>query len=136
MKKPDVSLNGKIVKRIIIGEIVGFFLVIATAWITALFDPPYFFFHQVFTSIDIFETSFETVIIIILAVFVILFTNRLVRQIKYLEGFMVICASCKKIKTGDEWVQIEKIISESSNVMFSHGICPACAEKLYGDVIK
>jgi len=129
-------LKSKIGKLIIIGETAGFFLIIATAWITALFDPPYIFFHQGFKPIDIYETAFETFMILVVAVFVILYTGRLFSQIKYLEDFMVICASCKKVKVGEEWVQIEQIISEKSDVKFSHGICENCAQKLYSDFLK
>src|SRR3972149_6648286 len=56
------------------------------------------------------------------------------REIKTLRGFLPICASCKKIRddTG-YWTQIEAYISKHSEAEFSHGICPDCATKLYGD---
>ncbi len=31
------------------------------------------------------------------------------------------------------WQQIEQYIESKSDAQFSHGICPECAEKLYGD---
>ena len=51
------------------------------------------------------------------------------RRIKRLEGIIPICMYCKKIR--DEkasWEQMEKYISEHSDAMFSHGICPECYE--------
>lgn len=55
-----------------------------------------------------------------------------VAQVKVLSGLLPICASCKKIRddTG-YWSQMETYIHEHSEAEFSHGICPACSEKLY-----
>ena len=40
-----------------------------------------------------------------------------------------ICASCKNIKvTEEKWITVEEYFSD---IVFSHGICPACCEKLY-----
>jgi PAS domain S-box-containing protein len=51
---------------------------------------------------------------------------------KVLNGFIPICASCKKIRDEkNQWVQIESYISEKTKADFSHGICPECAKSLY-----
>ncbi len=40
-----------------------------------------------------------------------------------------ICASCRKINTKEHnWINVEDYFTD---VMFSHGICPACCKKLY-----
>jgi hypothetical protein len=56
---------------------------------------------------------------------------RLARRIKILEGFLHICAGCKKIQVQDRWEQLEKYISEHSQAEFSHSLCPECMKKLY-----
>jgi len=54
-------------------------------------------------------------------------------EIKTLSGLLPICASCKKIRDDKGyWNQIEVYIRDHSEATFSHGICPPCAEKLYG----
>ena len=54
-------------------------------------------------------------------------------DLKILSGLLPICASCKKIRDDKGyWNQIELYIRDRSEAEFSHGICPACAEKLYG----
>ncbi len=54
------------------------------------------------------------------------------KEIKVLRGIIPICASCKKIRDDEGyWQQVEAYISEHSEAMFSHGICPDCMEKLY-----
>lgn len=57
-------------------------------------------------------------------------------EVRTLSGFLPICASCKKIRDDSGyWKQIEGYLSEHADVTFSHGICPDCAKKLYGDFI-
>lgn len=57
------------------------------------------------------------------------------RNIKILSGLIPICASCKKIRDDDGyWHQIEQYINEHSDAVFSHGLCPACAKKMYPDL--
>jgi DNA-binding response OmpR family regulator len=51
-------------------------------------------------------------------------------QVKQLEGIIPICMYCKKIRDDhDSWQQLEKYISEHSEALFSHGMCPSCAEE-------
>ena len=58
-------------------------------------------------------------------------------QIKTLSGLIPICASCKKIRDDKGyWNQLETYIQEHTEAEFSHGICPECMKKLYGDVIE
>jgi DNA-binding NtrC family response regulator len=55
------------------------------------------------------------------------------KEIKTLKGFLPICASCKKIRDDKGyWTQIETYIRARSEAEFSHGLCPECADKLYG----
>ncbi len=51
-------------------------------------------------------------------------------EIKTLKGFIPICASCKKIRDDEGyWNQLEAYISKHTDAVFTHGICPQCAEK-------
>lgn len=60
-----------------------------------------------------------------------------VAKIKVLNGLIPICASCKKIRDDKGyWDQLEGYIQSHSEAKFSHGVCPECAEKLYGDFYK
>ena len=57
-------------------------------------------------------------------------------RIKRLKGLLPICANCKKIRddTG-YWNNVEAYITEHSEAVFSHGICPECMKKLYPDFV-
>lgn len=51
-------------------------------------------------------------------------------RVKLLEGIIPICMYCKQIRSDDEaWHQLEQYISDHSNAMFSHSICPSCFDK-------
>ena len=52
-------------------------------------------------------------------------------KVKTLKGLLPICAWCKKIRDDrGYWQQIEAYIRDHSEADFSHGICPACVQKV------
>ena len=56
-------------------------------------------------------------------------------KVRTLSGLLPICSSCKKIRDDEGyWNQLEAYIQEHSNAVFSHGLCPGCAKKLYPEV--
>ena len=64
-------------------------------------------------------------------------------HIKRLEGLVPICAGCKKMlvdggdpKASEEWISLEKYISDRSEASFTHGLCPDCVKKMYGEIRK
>ncbi len=51
------------------------------------------------------------------------------KQIRTLEKLIPICSYCKKIRADkDYWQEVEAYISEHTDTMFSHSICPECYE--------
>ncbi len=53
-------------------------------------------------------------------------------KIKTLTGLLPICTNCKKIRDDDGyWNQLEQYITSRSDVLFTHGLCPDCMDKLY-----
>jgi hypothetical protein len=58
--------------------------------------------------------------------------EKAMEEVRVLQGFLPICASCKRIRDLEgSWTLLEKYISEHSEVMFSHGLCPECTRKLF-----
>jgi hypothetical protein len=54
------------------------------------------------------------------------------QEIKILRGIIPICTSCKKVRDDEGyWQQVETYISDHSEALFSHGVCPDCMEELY-----
>ena len=58
-------------------------------------------------------------------------------EIRTLKGLIPICASCKKIRDDEGfWHQLEVYIGKHTDAVFSHGICPECAEELYPEYCR
>ena len=123
MNRPvDGMSKGRLSRRVIAFEATGFTMAAATCWITELFDPPF----------NLTQLAIETLAIAIVGILTIRWSFSTVQRVKYLEGFMVVCAACKSVKVDDKWVSIEHIMHEAPDLVISHGICPDCALKLYG----
>lgn len=55
---------------------------------------------------------------------------------KALSGFISICAWCKRVRMQDnEWAPLDAYVRSQTDAKFSHGICPACKERAYGDLL-
>ncbi len=58
-------------------------------------------------------------------------------HVKLLQGLLPICSYCKKIRNDKNyWQQVEAFISEHSEAVFSHGICPDCFSKIVSPQLK
>ncbi|MDF3130638.1 ABC transporter substrate-binding protein [Kiritimatiellaeota bacterium B1221] len=58
--------------------------------------------------------------------------QKLLKEIKTLQGIIPICSSCKKIRNDSgDWQQMEAYIRAHTEAEFSHGICQDCIKKLY-----
>jgi hypothetical protein len=52
--------------------------------------------------------------------------------VRTLSDLLPICSSCKKIRDDQGyWSAIETYITNHSQILFSHGICPDCMRRLY-----
>lgn len=52
-------------------------------------------------------------------------------HVKRLQGILPICMYCRKVRNDQNyWQKVESYISDHSDVLFSHGICPECLPKV------
>lgn len=62
--------------------------------------------------------------------------DRALAEAQTLHGLLPTCAFCKAIRdSGGQWQPIETYISQHSAAQFSHGVCPECVEKHYGEFL-
>ncbi len=60
--------------------------------------------------------------------------NETLAKVKTLSGLLPICAWCKKIRDDQGyWNSVEEYISGHTQAEFSHGMCPACFEKIVAE---
>ena len=58
-------------------------------------------------------------------------------NVRKLSGLLPICPHCKKVRNDQGfWQQVEDYVSARCDTSFSHGICPECMEKHYGQYLK
>lgn len=60
-----------------------------------------------------------------------------IARMNVLRGLLPICSSCKKIRDDQGyWTQVEQFVSERTEARFTHGVCPDCMRKLYGNLMN
>ena len=132
-------MKSKTLRIITISQLSIFLLLLCLTLGNEIIDIPHYVFHDAPTlySQRSGEIIIELSIFFIVMVFEAVLLKNLYKRIRLLEGFLPICANCKKIRnTEDQWEQIEKYITKHSLAQFSHGICPDCARQLYPDLYK
>jgi len=130
-------MKNKTLRILIVSQVSIILLLMCLTLGNEIIDIPHYVFGDTRTS---YSQRFNE-IWIELSIFITVMTIQIVlfmkwyRRIRILEGFMSICANCKKIKTAeDQYEQIEEYITRHSLAQFSHGICPDCARKLYPEL--
>ena len=118
-------------KKIIRIEIIGFLIVIIISWLDELLDIPHIFFGASPSPINYFESIFESTLISVIAIIIIVITHMLLQRLNFLEGIFPVCSFCKKIRIKKQWIPIERYIRDRSEADFSHSVCPECAEQHY-----
>jgi hypothetical protein len=116
--------------------ITQFFILLVFLTLTLcneVFDIPHLLFGDPATSAwqRKSEMNIEIIIFALVVLIEYLMVSNLLKRIKVLEGFIPICANCKKIRHQDNWEQMETYISRHSLAEFTHSICPDCMKKLY-----
>jgi Membrane-associated sensor domain len=100
-------------------KIASFFLIYHATIVVTLTTPYRNMFHKLVESRDAQEH-------------VIVELEEALQQVKLLQGFLPICASCKQVRDDNGyWSQIEQYISDHSDVQFSHSLCPKCAQEQF-----
>jgi hypothetical protein len=60
-----------------------------------------------------------------------------ITQMSKLRAIVPICSQCKRIRNDAEyWQQVDAYFHEFIGVDFSHGLCPECLHKVYGEYVK
>lgn len=58
-------------------------------------------------------------------------------EVKTLQGIIPMCCNCQKIRDDEGyWEKVDEYIARHSDADITHGICPACREKLYPGLSK
>ena len=115
-------------RRIIVVEIVGFSLGVCGIWADEFLNLPALLFGPSPQAQYWGEAEIESLWLIGLGVLTVWSSVRLMREIGRLRSFVVMCAWCRKIRVGGEWVPIENYLA-SERRETTHGVCEDCARQ-------
>ena len=110
-------------------ENIGFLTIIILSWANELLELPRYVFGGD-TRINWRESAMETVVVLMVWLVVHVVTKKLLARLYHLEGFLKICAWCRKVAREDEWLSMEMFFERGFSVKTSHGMCPDCARKM------
>ena len=114
-------------EKVILGlELVGFGAVIALIWLDEYVDIPFKILGALKTPPRPQEFWFESLAVLFVAIAVIVSTLWIFRRLRMLEGFIQVCAWCRKVNLGEEWISFEQYLKREHDVQSSHSICPEC----------
>lgn len=116
-----------IYEKVILGlELFGFGAVIFVLWLDEYIDVPFRFFGALPTPARPQEFWFEAVIVLLVATAVVAATLWVFRRLRFLEGFIQVCAWCRKVEVDGDWIAFEQYLKRAHDVHSTHGICPTC----------
>lgn len=124
--------NKKVFGKIIALELICFFTMIVSFWLCEIVELPHLLLGSSETPINAGEACIETSIFLVCGGWMVLQTRRLIKQIRYLEGFLHVCAFCQKINIDGEWIPLQTYIKQQTEAQISHSFCPECYAKHFG----
>jgi hypothetical protein len=114
-------------EKVILGlELIGFAAVLAVLWLDEYVDVPFRILGALRTPARPQEFWCEALAVLLVATGVVLATLWVFRRLRFLENFIQVCAWCRKVNVGEEWVSFEQYLKREHDVKSSHGICPTC----------
>jgi hypothetical protein len=131
-----LSLDKRVRLRVIIGICVILLMANLDAMIDAVIHPDIPYFDQEHLIVGG-GTGIVTAILFGMLSIYVATLKRAMNEIKTLEGLLPICSACHKIRTPDNnWHILEKYITDRTEAVFTHGLCPDCAKNLYPEMFK
>jgi hypothetical protein len=116
-----------VLRRILLLEATAFLAIVVIIWLDEVLDLPHLLFRAPPTPLRVGEGLLESILTLAVGIGVVLVTGRAFRRIEYLESLIVMCAWCRRVREGGEWVTVELFLERQHRAQTSHGIRDACA---------
>jgi hypothetical protein len=112
--------------KVMLYQNAGFVAIIALMFLDELLALPSLIFGDQALISDFRESSLKMLLILAVWFLVAGSTRRIMARVRYLEGFMRICAWCHHIDFKGRWVSMEDFMQHGFDTPTTHGICPKC----------
>lgn len=112
--------------KILLYQSLGFLSIIGLSWLDESLGLSTLIFGE-HSFVPEFHASILAMLFI-LAVWLLVTasTRRMLERVKYLEGFLKVCAWCRRIDHKGQWMPLEDFMREGFDTPTSHGICETC----------
>ncbi len=125
----EPAKNKRTVEKILWIECIGFALLIALSWVDELAGLPHVLLGGAVQP-NWREAAMESIAISLVWLIVFGLTRRTLRRFRYLESLLTMCAWCRKLQRGADWVSLEDYCVRELGIDISHGLCPQCGRNL------
>jgi hypothetical protein len=122
-----VTTRRVVLRRILILESAAFLVIGAIIWLDEVLDLPHLLFRAPPTPLRVQEALLESILTLAVGIGVVSVTWRAFRRIEYLESLIVVCAWCRRVRDGGDWLTMEAFLERQHHAQTTHGICEACA---------
>ena len=114
------------ITKILLYQAVGFLALILISWLAEVTNLRALVLGEHPYISDFSESALEMLFVLAVWLFVANSTRRLLGHVRYLQGFMRVCAWCRHIHHKGEWIRLEQFMQEGFDTPTTHGICPEC----------
>jgi hypothetical protein len=115
---------------------IGFGFMMLLLWLEDLIGLSYLVFGGAPHVSDWRDAAMESLLLVIVWALVFSVTKRLLEHLLYLEGFLRVCAWCRKVGYKDQWLTLENYFAQGFQVGTTHGVCPECFKKMEEDTAQ
>jgi hypothetical protein len=112
-------------------EALAFGLIIVLGWLTEIFRVPHYLFSEPAVT-NWARPLLKTAVVLCVWAAVHVATQRLLKRLHHLEEYLRMCAWCRKLEHGGEWMPLEDYFGSAFSTKTSHGVCPDCSQQLAG----
>ena len=106
---------------------VGFAVILFMNWVAEIFRFPHLLYGD--------PSAFNWIRVLLRSAVIVgawawaYFTIRgLVRRLHYLEDFVLVCSSCRRVGQDGKWLTTEQYFDAKFHTPTSHGVCPECSQ--------
>ena len=115
--------------RIVTYQNLGFLAVIVLCYLDELLKLPSLIFSNHPFAFLYRRSTLEMLLFLAVWLLVNSSTRRLLQRVQQLEGFLRVCAWCRRIDYKGEWMRLEDFMRQGFDTPTTHGICPECLHR-------
>lgn len=114
--------------RVLLYQSIGFLAIIALCWLDDLMGLASLIFQNNHYVVNYREPALKMLLTLGIWFIVSASTRRILERVRYLEGFLRVCAWCRRIEYKGQWMPLEEFMHQGFDTPTTHGICGECLD--------